>query len=161
MNHLLKFFLEGSDPFFKDFSNQEFRPKENSQTIDSGGPIPVILLPDYNAIKEYVKHIKFTDRPLSGILDIGAYEYEATVSIYHQVNANSFYTYPNPVGKSLYISSETSEYSQYQIVDITGKIITSNILKTQQINVSDIPRGLYVLKLNNGNSIAISQFIKL
>mgnify|MGYP000854842342 CR=1 FL=1 len=74
--------------------------------------------------------------------------------------------FPNPVADELNIrlSSEVVSKSVIEILSLEGKIIYTQTLNCKtlvhQIDVSNLPKGLYVCKINDGTSIEISKFIK-
>ena len=59
--------------------------------------------------------------------------------------------FPNPTQGQLNITSEVDNYS-LQVIDLTGKAIISrnNLSQNTQIDLSDMPSGIYMVKLNNG-----------
>jgi hypothetical protein len=67
--------------------------------------------------------------------------------------------YPNPVQNNLYFSSETS-FKNYQIVDLTGKILQKGNLSVQSISVESLPNGLFFLQLENQNVKTTLKFVK-
>lgn len=67
--------IEGSDPLFVDFNVQDFSLQNNSSAIDNGTSLMAALLPDNNLLRQYSKHLNFSNRPTDASIDIGAYEY--------------------------------------------------------------------------------------
>lgn len=61
--------------------------------------------------------------------------------------------YPNPSSGHLNINSEVDNYS-LQVLDLTGKTIINknNLSETTQIDLSNMPSGIYMVKLNNGSN---------
>ena len=71
--------------------------------------------------------------------------------------------YPNPVSKTLRIINEDfSGTSEYWIIDISGKKVNhwSSVEPEQEIDISTLKTGSYVLKASNGKRIWIKRFIK-
>ncbi|MCC9020101.1 zinc-dependent metalloprotease [Flavobacterium lipolyticum] len=62
--------------------------------------------------------------------------------------------YPNPVKDILTISNISSE--EYVIYNLTGQQILAGGTQTGEINVSTLPKGLYIIKIKNSSK----QFIK-
>jgi hypothetical protein len=84
---------------------------------------------------------------------LGIYE-----SMYQYTNAYTISIYPNPAQDEVYFAlNEHFNYERitYQIIDITGKIVTQGITQPQQaIGVSKLPNGYYVVSLLlDGNRI--------
>ena len=80
------------------------------------------------------------------------------------VNENGSMTvtvYPNPVTSELTVNTNSSEY-QVNIYSITGALIRTmnNCSNTTRINVEDLPCGVYVIRLTDGNNVETSRFIK-
>lgn len=72
-------------------------------------------------------------------------------------NKSNVKLYPNPVSTILEIDNSI-EYATYEIFDISGKlIIKSPKTNLNQINVSELEKGIYILKLDGGES---NKFIK-
>lgn len=72
-------------------------------------------------------------------------------------NKNEISIYPNPVKESITLSS--TEYSQFEIFDLLGKIVLKGNSENQ-INVGSLTKGVYVLKLKNGENTINLKFIK-
>jgi hypothetical protein len=79
--------VTGPDPGFWNESGQEFWLKEASDCVNGGTVEAPACLPDYATELEYVKHQKRKARALSGVLDIGAYEYPHGGGVPDQVEA--------------------------------------------------------------------------
>jgi len=72
--------------------------------------------------------------------------------------------YPNPVAERLFIDMkiDANEVSA-EIIDITGKVVKSIALGNSQklhINVNDLNRGVYILRMQTDRGIASTKFIK-
>ena len=64
----------------------------------------------------------------------------------------TFKVYPNPVHNELYISSNDFQPHSYQLFSTDGRLLLQG--ESQEgspINVSDLPTGLYILKVNNSS----------
>ena len=68
-----------------------------------------------------------------------------------------FNIYPNPVKEIINLSNITE--TDFEIYDILGNLVSKG--KSQnQINVSSLTQGIYILKLKNGENIFNQKFIK-
>ena len=70
--------------------------------------------------------------------------------------------YPNPVKDVLFISGnpkKSQENPMLTIRNVSGKIMFGGVLK-QQIDLSFLPSGLYVLELSDGFESKFQKFIK-
>lgn len=65
--------------------------------------------------------------------------------------------YPNPMVEELNIEGYFSENSTYTITDMNGKIIQTNVLTSQTINVSQLIKGAYNLSIISNNQLIYSQ----
>ena len=77
------------------------------------------------------------------------------------VNSSNIYIYPNPSKKIIKIvSDEISENSFISIYDINGKKIISQKIDNNNIDISSLPTGIYLLKLYNDEQILTTRLIK-
>jgi hypothetical protein len=67
--------LTGTDPGFSDINKQNWQPVATSELLNNGMPPLAELLPDYAVTQQYIKHQFTQSRPISGDMDIGAYEF--------------------------------------------------------------------------------------
>ncbi|MCW3085723.1 MAG: hypothetical protein JWP12_3089 [Bacteroidetes bacterium] len=77
---------------------------------------------------------------------------------------NSMLLYPNPANEQLYIRYETTEKNTLvEIYDVTGQLVKQrkmNFSSTQQIDISNLSAGLYVLKITDGKKVNAQRFVK-
>ena len=81
---------------------------------------------------------------------------------------NNFSIYPNPANENINISviSATGERTTINLVDITGKVITSYDLgilkgeKNMSIKVEDLSTGIYFIELVNESGRQVKKFVK-
>jgi len=77
-------------------------------------------------------------------------------------NAESIVLYPNPSPNSITIKSTTLPDS-YLIYNTLGQVITQSKLSTfsdLEINISNLTKGMYFLKLVKNNSSQVLSFVK-
>lgn len=70
----------------------------------------------------------------------------------------NFQIYPNPANN--YISINNANGLKYEIMDITGKIIDSNILTNSAIDISTYNTGNYMIKIYGEKQVSVQKFIK-
>ena len=115
---------------------------------------------DSTGADTYITDFAGNTRIVSGILDIGAFEFNPTTllapSIIHSAAAIS--VFPNPASSSLLLSAP------YIITDVTitnlmGQLVMalSNTEATMELNVSRLTSGVYFLKINRQE---VRQFVK-
>ena len=73
--------------------------------------------------------------------------------------------YPNPVAYELTIgllSGAIDDQYEVTIVDALGKIVTTDIIESTQktISVSDLPSGVYTVRLSGNSTTETKRFIK-
>lgn len=75
---------------------------------------------------------------------------------------NGISIYPIPSKEELYVRSEQSNIRNMQVFDVTGSLVKNIILNNSKMDVSSLPKGLYVLKINfeTTSSPIIKKFIK-
>jgi hypothetical protein len=87
----------------------------------------------------------------------------STQSIYEQ-NAETtlLSVYPNPVQNTLNIKLEGHANYEYSIYSANGKLIKVGKSNNEiaNIDVSDLPKGVYVLQVESDNKVYLSKFIK-
>ena len=85
---------------------------------------------------------------------------DISTNIEETLNENVFKIYPNPTHSSINIQIPP-EYSEIEIYDVTGKIITSkskpNSIET--IELSGYSKGIYLVKIKSDNSLLFKRFI--
>ena len=75
---------------------------------------------------------------------------------------DNFKIYPNPSTAVFNIQRQTNAEMNISVYDITGKLVFTdkNILKSHYaLNLSKINKGLYFLKINEGNKIATKRIM--
>ena len=71
----------GTSPGFADAAAQDYRLISGSPAINAGTTLLPDALPSNNVIMQYLKHLGGESRPVSGVLDIGAYEFAAAAPL--------------------------------------------------------------------------------
>lgn len=78
---------------------------------------------------------------------------------------NNFSFYPNPAYEMLYIEvslSIISANAKIEIYDIMGKAVLSQKIKKNKtgIDINSFKKGMYLMKLINGDEIIVKKFVK-
>lgn len=79
------------------------------------------------------------------------------------VAENKFYVYPNPSNQWLNIAHTNSSItpSLVEIVSIEGKLLLQQQLSSSsQIDISQLPKGMYLCKINSNTQSQIIKFLK-
>jgi hypothetical protein len=79
----------------------------------------------------------------------------------NQIDVTNFNVFPSPASNDLYIDGPNEEYS-LQTFNIYGQLFQNinNINGKQKIDVSSLPIGLYILKVNYDKSFKTMRFVK-
>ncbi|MBA3971489.1 MAG: T9SS type A sorting domain-containing protein [Bacteroidetes bacterium] len=91
---------------------------------------------------------------------------DLTASIASYASEIGMVIYPNPAQEKLYVKTIDAyeNIGTLEIIDISGRIIkTINYEKLSQgksIDITDLPGGVYVLRIHSDNGIGIKKFIK-
>jgi hypothetical protein len=73
---------------------------------------------------------------------------------------NLFSVYPNPTNHSIFIKSDRSIVN-YQITNAFGQLIKSDRYNTQQIDISNLNKGVYFLTIHTTDNKVLSQKIRI
>ena len=78
-----------------------------------------------------------------------------------QNKTQNFEIYPNPTASILNISLFDFDQNtiNFQVIDVSGRIINSDLLKNNQIDVSTLSAGVYFLRLENENLKLTKRFL--
>jgi hypothetical protein len=77
-----------------------------------------------------------------------------------------FLLYPNPANELLHLqwtSSLTAAFSNVSIYSLEGKLLSNKTFDTLQtdLHIGDLPKGLYLVKLQNGQVAKMKKFVKM
>jgi len=95
-------------------------------------------------------------------LDVGADEYYVSYGIFSQQMNESFQVFPNPASDVVYIQNEfeNRDIDQVELLDLSGKLVKSyNGFPSGGISVSDIHKGVYLLKITKGKITGYSKLV--
>jgi hypothetical protein len=133
--------------------------RDNDNELDEDGALPgnphsPVLWSDDRNISNRDPNTR-TYEPLSlGVITLG----DVITNIRNVELNNQINIYPNPVNTQLYIKSDVDIV---KITDILGKEIVSAPVLNQQVNVSQLSEGMYIINLyRDGNLVSTSKFLK-
>lgn len=76
-------------------------------------------------------------------------------------NFENFKLHPNPVKNSLTIVLKSNIDTNIEIYDILGKrVFKTTINKTSQLNLQDLRTGIFIVKINQGNTTVTKKLVK-
>jgi uncharacterized protein (TIGR02145 family) len=82
------------------------------------------------------------------------------VSMTNPPNTDATIFYPNPATEKLYIKNSNDTKAIIMINDIHGKQVSCKQIDSNPIDISNLEKGIYVVKLLNSANVLISIFIK-
>ena len=86
-----------------------------------------------------------------------------TSIFYQQAISQSFNIYPNPTTGKVWINFPEKANYQIKLINISGKVMkqtqTNRYQKTTEINVGDLPKGIYLIELKNEQTKSIQKLI--
>lgn len=104
----------------------------------------------YGEVEDYTVNIGGT--PVAGIVSGEA--------IANESNVFDFQMYPNPVENTLNVSMFDNRSVSYKIYNLMGQSLKAGQLNQQELNVSDLTSGLYILEVNDGQKAITKKFAK-
>jgi len=79
------------------------------------------------------------------------------------VKKMSFNIYPNPTSNKVFIDLPDQSYYQINLLDISGKVLKQTNTETNataiELNVNDLPKGMYLVELRNELNSHIQKLI--
>jgi len=73
------------------------------------------------------------------------------------ITAQRAFFYPNPVKDNIYLGATSGRISIY---DLTGRAVVSQSFATGQANLSSLQSGIYVIRIQSGNTVQVNKLIK-
>ncbi len=68
--------------------------------------------------------------------------------------------YPNPVSNGkVYITSKNDSDKEIIIFDVLGKKVLQTMISSKELNVANLPSGVYIIKINEGDATATRKLI--
>ena len=140
------------DPLFTDPSNNDFSLQTGSPAIDTGdnSKIPATIITDLFG----------NQRVFNTTVDMGAYEF-GSIPVLSTENIsflNETKMYPNPVRNNLFIKSK-DEILKIEIYNLLAKKIIEK-KNSNQVNLSSLKPGIYLVKILYKNGSVTKQVIK-
>ncbi|MCR5657927.1 MAG: T9SS type A sorting domain-containing protein [Bacteroidales bacterium] len=70
-----------------------------------------------------------------------------------------FAIYPNPVNNTLYVNGDNVEYSYQMFNGMGQKVVEGKAIGNAQINVSNMTKGVYFLRLTSGTQVRVEKVV--
>lgn len=118
---------------------------------------------DFNANSLTLDLVDVTALKVDGTIFTVTHE-AATIAASNTNEYNNINTlvrlYPNPVEDLLIIESADLTISSMDLLNVNGRLIRSYADPSQQINVSDLPAGVYFLRVQAVEGVGVKRFVK-
>ena len=121
-------------PLYVNPSSGDYHLQSNSPCIDTGTSTNAPAT-DFDGVT----------RPQGAGFDMGAYEYPNGAGI-HDQGQTSLSVYPNPTDAIICLS-EQYDNKTFKIYTVTGQLISTGVIKEGKISLSELPNGIYILKI--------------
>lgn len=104
----------------------------------------------------YTLDLDGNPRTYDTTVDIGAYEYNPSLSLVDVVAKNNISVYPNPSSGMLNFTNISEDFS-FEIYSVTGAIVKKGIVTTANatLNVSELNPGVYIVKTSTNDVIRV------
>ncbi len=135
-------------------------------TVDWDGSVVSVsnaTLTDLTECEDYELEIKTVcGSNISDFSNTNSFETMCSSST-NNINELSFSIRPNPVANQLHIQLEDGIQWTANIMDVSGKVLRSEISNHSQhtISVSDLPSGIYFVQINQDGKTGIQKVVKL
>ena len=139
--------LIGISPEFTDPPN-DFTPMINSPAVNGGTPdTSGLFLPEIDLLGNL--------RISEDTVDIGAFEYQYITYINSIKDTKPVLIFPNPNNGLFWVTSNVNSIEKLEIFSYSGKKIKEikPDIQPYHINISDCPKGIYIIVIKNGADI--------
>jgi uncharacterized protein (TIGR02145 family) len=85
---------------------------------------------------------------------------DISTSVNHAINSDRMYIYPNPANDMLYLKNSNYTNSLIMIYDTHGKLVLSKKMDTNPVNIINLRKGIYLIRLIGPGVVLNSKFIK-
>lgn len=80
-------------------------------------------------------------------------QYDPPVGIaeFNNNSQSTFQLFPNPASQTVNVKGDNASFNQLRIFDLAGKLVFQETIRQEEVilNVSELPRGIYVVQLSN------------
>jgi parallel beta-helix repeat protein len=143
-----------ANPLFVDnaISNPDLHLTVSSPAIEAGSPDISHIYDSEDMDDEY--------RINSNLVDIGTDEYYATTSVVDIYASNTIKCFPNPTNGIINFETNGQIISEIILTDISGKQTAIEKIANNKLDLSNVPKGIYVARIKTNERTFISRIIK-
>ncbi|MDD4236695.1 MAG: T9SS type A sorting domain-containing protein [Bacteroidales bacterium] len=116
-------------------------------------------IPDTSLLNIPANDFLGNPRVYGGRIDMGAIENQYVIWDNIEPNSKQLSLYPNPAADWIFVQIEAYNVD-IEITDINGRVLISDKLTSSVIDISHLPEGMYIVKLNTGKEIITEKFFK-
>lgn len=98
------------------------------------------------------------DRIFNTTIDLGVYEYNSTLST-NDLEFNTVKLYPNPTSSKFYIIP-LNDIERLSIYNVNGQLVKEVYNVNNGVNVSQLPIGLYIIKIKTAKGISSQKLLR-
>lgn len=77
-----------------------------------------------------------------------------------EIDRTALAVYPNPATESIFVDLPSNGTWQYTIIDALGHSLKAGSVGVEGISISELTRGVYMLRIHAGDRVATSRFVK-
>ena len=139
-----------SDPDFSGPAAGDYTLLTSSPAIDYGE----------NVFNPLMSDLAGNARVVNNIIDLGAYEFDQTLSAGSVIAANAdFVLYPNPASSLLNVDTGVHAFAKAQIINLQGQVVFES--DSQSMDVSSLATGTYLVQVRTiDGSVQTKRFVK-
>jgi hypothetical protein len=163
-------FINPPDPLDQvTISEMFFDPEENGVTmiemqefnlsLQNESPCINTGIPDTSLLNIPVYDYLGNPRVFGGRIDMGAIENQYVIWDNIDTDSKLIGVYPNPATDWIFVQL-VAQNTNIEITDINSRTIISEKLTNSVIDISHLPVGMYIVKVNTGNEILTGKFFK-
>ncbi|NJX16289.1 T9SS type A sorting domain-containing protein [Tamlana crocina] len=102
-----------------------------------------------------------SDRFFNTTLDLGAYEYNSTLSFDDEnLQAKVLKLYPNPANNRLFLNSNNDQIESLKIYNVNGQLVQQTTNYLDGINIETLPSGFYMVLVRTQKGTFNKRFLK-
>ena len=146
---------------FEYSSSTDNYTKNNSSDIENKGSFYRAMIPKMASGTTVKYKVTATDNASKKSTEVGEYVIGGTTDVI-SINKINLLVFPNPASEYIRFTNPISSNATITISNINGQIVKSTVVteNTNSISVINLPSGIYVINIKEGNNLYTSRFVK-